>query len=409
MIINAKAVSQNAFLLVLLLFLTFPAGSVNALKLGSFVLIILILIFYGLLCKPTIKIRPSVVLVLCFLTSFVCFSLLLSFYFSKFEMHALLEFRSFILMIVFVFMGFFLFDGESFEKYVRVFFVGIFCYAILKNSIIILIFLNIESGIVEALVNGSGFNELGYVGGHGVSRLVSVNDFFLVFTYFLVDYFFVSRRARFLFKLVIIFTVFMSFTRLIWLYFFAMFLLDILIKRSLGRNLVILSSAVLSVIFLSHNFSLDFFSSASGRFGAEGLLSLDVKYIQSVYLIKELNEYPLFGKGLGTYVEEYVRNESIPYAYEVFWLLLALQFGLLGVVIFVFSLFSPFLYFSCSNRFVFSGGQILILSSFILFLLAGFTNPILLNSVVAFWFLFLYFSFFSLCRPLRPRVGPNEV
>jgi hypothetical protein len=61
--------------------------------------------------------------------------------------------------------------------------------------------------------------------------------------------------------------------------------------------------------------------------------SISVKREQTAAILNELGDYPMFGKGVGGYVRDYVRDERLPFQYEVQWAGLLLQFGVLGLTL----------------------------------------------------------------------------
>lgn len=85
---------------------------------------------------------------------------------------------------------------------------------------------------------------------------------------------------------------------------------------------------------------------------------------------------PFWGKGLGGYTEECVRDFTLPHAYEVQWVAFFMQFGLIGI----FFLLTPIAYIiSRLLELPLRRNQIGYLLLFILFLIAGFTNPFLIS------------------------------
>lgn len=112
-----------------------------------------------------------------------------------------------------------------------------------------------------------------------------------------------------------------------------------------------------------------FFSSSSEH-------SDSIREQQIDALLIEFSKNPLFGKGMGSYAENVIRDERLKYSYEVQWVALLMQFGLVGLFLFLIplgSIFSRFL------RKPFDRFQMSFIVLFICWLLAGFTNPFLLS------------------------------
>lgn len=103
-------------------------------------------------------------------------------------------------------------------------------------------------------------------------------------------------------------------------------------------------------------------------FSHETYVSDRTREIQVDALMHACEDVPFFGKGLGGYTEECIRDYNLPHAYEVQWAAFLLQFGLVGLVF----LLLPLGYIASR----------LYLGYFLLFglwLLSGFTNPFLIS------------------------------
>lgn len=99
-----------------------------------------------------------------------------------------------------------------------------------------------------------------------------------------------------------------------------------------------------------------------------------VKQIQA--LGEEFQNYPLLGKGIGSYSEKVIRDELNYHSYEVQWMAFLMQFGIVGLAILIFPLVIigyPFL------TFPFSSVKISCLLMFITWLISGFFNPFLIS------------------------------
>jgi len=59
----------------------------------------------------------------------------------------------------------------------------------------------------------------------------------------------------------------------------------------------------------------------------------------SLALWKVIEEYPLFGKGMGSYSAELIRFDEVPWNYELQWMALLMNFGVIGVLYLVFLFF----------------------------------------------------------------------
>lgn len=97
---------------------------------------------------------------------------------------------------------------------------------------------------------------------------------------------------------------------------------------------------------------------------------------QGQALLEAYEETPFFGKGIGGYVPDHIRDRVLLHSYEVQWAAFLMQFGLLGLLF----LISPLLYIAW--RMVeasFSRARWSFLGAFLLWLMSGFTNPFLIS------------------------------
>ncbi|MGK5594562.1 MAG: O-antigen ligase family protein [Parachlamydiaceae bacterium] len=93
-------------------------------------------------------------------------------------------------------------------------------------------------------------------------------------------------------------------------------------------------------------------------------------------LMKAYYEDPFFGKGLGGYTPECIRDHLLPHAYEVQWVAFLMQFGLIGLLLLLVPIGI------ISFRLINPPITILKVTFFLLFglwLMSGFTNPFLIS------------------------------
>lgn len=131
--------------------------------------------------------------------------------------------------------------------------------------------------------------------------------------------------------------------------------------------------------------------------GAGSVISDDIRSGQVRPLVIEFNRYLIFGKGLGSYIPSLIRSndEATPYFYEIQWLALAMQFGIVGLAVILvhIGLIGWHLIKQTSLT------SITMLTSYFAWLVSGFFNPALISSVGG-----LVFSIF-LVYALSPRVN----
>jgi hypothetical protein len=245
-----------------------------------------------------------------------------------------------------------------------------FISAILK----VLILGAILSGRItlEAAQKGLGFETVTDDIGFGLQRLQFPSDIALIF--FVACYFGGRRKLiDLLFLLSVTVSVFLSFSR----YLFAAYALCLFIRFVRVRKLDTVSVAALSsILIVGAIFSV----SLSSRFSSRGTQDSDsARTEQIAYLTEVIVQHPLFGTGMGSSVNGNKRSGTIPFSYEVQWYALTMQFGSLGLAWFLVNLIAP-LSICCKS----AGKTGVFLVVFSLWLLAGFTNPLIISLGSAF-------------------------
>ncbi len=101
-----------------------------------------------------------------------------------------------------------------------------------------------------------------------------------------------------------------------------------------------------------------------------------IRKIQTEAMMSEFDLNPFLGNGLGGYAKEVIRDNGLPYNYEVQWVSFLMQFGLIGFLLLLIPLGI------LSSRFImtsFSRTKWGFFGVFLLWLLSGFTNPFLIS------------------------------
>ncbi|WP_332402753.1 hypothetical protein [Vibrio metschnikovii] len=354
----------------------------------TFILLSLSSILVLIIKKSKLKIINVVII---FLQVFILiWYFFLTFVFLREDGGALHQFISMLSMIIVIHLGLILYNSGllSSDLYIKSLILGLFFYCVLKFSITVLIYFNYVS-IDVVNVFSPDMVSLGYIGAPGFNRFVSVNDFFIPFVFFFVKQVRFCRVLEFLIKVVFLTAILFSFTRSIWVVFLILSVFsNIRSIRFILVNIFMLFLLILSLFYIESYSDFSIVTSIEQRLFSEGGESNNEKYNQSIVLLDELNSHLLFGKGLGTYVESYVRNDRLKYGYEVSWLVYAFQFGIPILIFWVIMLFSPFtILFRVNSKSIDAFFPAFCL---FIFLLIGFTNPILLGNLTALFYLFLY-------------------
>jgi O-Antigen ligase len=255
-----------------------------------------------------------------------------------------------------------------------------FAYALLKVLIVSLHLLNLINAwkIFDTL--GIRYMRMGIYGGlDRVQTSVDMATPFILF--FLLN----SERLGIAFKssfryaylIVSVLSTFFSFSRyLILMYLASCFLYWLTLKiRPFIKIGFWIALAAISALFavgpekVQKVIERRFFSLNSNQ-------SDSIRVKQAQVLLQEYEKAPFMGKGIGGYVPDHLRDQSLRHSYEVQWLAFLMQFGLFGLLF----LLSPLIFIAW--RLVeapFSRIRYSFLGAFLLWLLSGFTNPFLIS------------------------------
>ena len=218
---------------------------------------------------------------------------------------------------------------------------------------------------------------LGYEGvtediGFGIQRLQFPSD--IVILFLLACYNGGRRRwVDLLLLLSITISAFLSFSRyLILAYVLAHLMRALRLRRvdftaRLTVIVVLIVGAIFSVAIVQ-------------RFVSQDTAASDTARTEQVrYIVQTIDQYPVFGKGLGSSVASFKRSETLPYSYEVEWYALTMQLGAIGLSWFVLNL-TGVLFFhprTLRQHFFFA---VIVLT----WVLSGFTNPYIVSLGSAF-------------------------
>jgi len=271
------------------------------------------------------------------------------------------------------------------EEIVLSAFYGVFFFALWKFIAILLLHLNIISfgSLMHFFEKYAGYPPVtsGIPGGYIRLAFIS-QDFATALFLFLIPAYpkMFSKVPRFLriaFMLTGVVAVLFSYSRyyfgfllILWFYIF-------LFKFSFMKRL--LACATVSVILLlSLPWLIDVFNA---RFMSDIAKESDnIRHLQIAALLNAWEDLPILGGGLGYYSKEYVRSMFI---YEVQWISFLAKFGMIGGA-FLFFLISLLFYKILSGKK--SLDHYVLAFTLFCFLLGGFTNPFLVNSTSAMFY-----------------------
>lgn len=114
---------------------------------------------------------------------------------------------------------------------------------------------------------------------------------------------------------------------------------------------------------------------------------------------EEVVHHPLLGKGVGAFAPRCIRDNQLPYSYEVQWVAFTMQFGLLGVTLLALTLLLIGWGYMTPPHTLVKGS---FLAMYLLWLLSGFTNPFLISLTSGILYSLFWAGSLSLNHP-RPH------
>ncbi|EOK5695751.1 O-antigen ligase family protein [Vibrio parahaemolyticus] len=365
-------VSFNAFL-----WIVFPSTSLFLLK-----LVLLLMLFSYPLIKKRVKINLITItffsIICCFLIAFPLYSEFLGF--SE-NLDSTVVVRNILIILMFVLIIDIYMSNSllSYSDYFRYVIYSCFIYSVLKFSIFFFILIGFLDPFIFLPALGDfipGMVHQIFPGGGILYRLASSSDIIVAICFCMLAIkprLLNVKRTRFiLIMFFFVFVIIQSYTRFLWL--LALICICYRIVLSIKKPIVL---ALILILFSS--FSIYLFNNISDKESPVNIIatrfndthSLDIKMIQSQKLLTEFYKTPILGKGSGSYVPGYVRDERQKYQYENQIISSLMQFGIIGLtflLILPFGIFFRLLSTNLLSSYVLSG-------VFLLFILSGFSNP----------------------------------
>jgi O-Antigen ligase len=166
---------------------------------------------------------------------------------------------------------------------------------------------------------------------------------------------------------------FLAYSRYVWLIYVVSIFTAMVVERSWKMMVVI----ILAVLILCIPFYDAFQTIFEARFLSEGTEVSDAgRVAQARALMDEVKARPIFGKGIGAHSKAYLSSDTNMYAYEMQWLSLLMQFGIVGET-------AILLMVAVSARDLMMAkhpAKLWMIFLFVLWLLASWTNPYLTSS-----------------------------
>lgn len=298
------------------------------------------------------------------------------------EKNAVGQFKLFIITVSFIVMTLFYVNSGliNANKILRIIVYGNFTYSLIKVFLVILHLLNLIN--IWDFIEKTGFRIMTMAIMGGFTRVQTSVDIITPFLLFFVLQndnlkLGLSKRFRFFYCLVSSFSIFLSFSRfliLVALISYFLYVASLNFEKIVKHVFAFFLTLFLIFSFIGYENTAEIINK---RFFHKFVAESDrTRLIQVNAILLEFEQYPFFGKGLGGYSENSIRDIEIPYSYEVQWAAFLMQFGLIGLTFLLFSLAIIFGNFLINKITRIHIGFCLL---FLIWLFSGFTNPFLIS------------------------------
>jgi hypothetical protein len=199
-----------------------------------------------------------------------------------------------------------------------------------------------------------------------------------------------GKRSAHILIMVIIFTAFTSYSRYIWADLIAAIIIATPYSRIARQYLLAFGLFAGLIIALDHAWIQAFIS----RFSSSAtVISDNIRLKELPILLKQFETSPIIGHGLGFHAPHFIRDQHDKFSYELQWVALLMQIGVVGVagIMALLTLVArPFLFLPLNKM------NVTLLIMFTLWIASGFFNPYLTSSAAGAIFSFFVAAGYSL-------------
>lgn len=371
------------------MFTLIPVGAFGFVKSILFLLLCFIFIV-AIVFRYNEKFKLSSVLNVLILPILLLIQTLNSLFQGFYEKELLIEFKSFLGLYLTIIALIYLYHIEKDKVFHYTIVKAHALYIMLKILLVFSYFFELETGVflIELLENEPGI-DLYYYG--KFIRLVFVNDILspIILLFLLVDK---NIKRKGFYSILMLVNILLTFSRYhILITIIGMFLFWLLYRELPYRLSKLIPLLVLCVVILIIS-RFEFYTAMMDlwrlRIFSEGFLSTSEKLYQySLFYEKILEERTFVGRGLGSYIFDYIRDERIKYGYEAFVMLLIYQFGVIGFSLLLYLYFVPFV----KDFHLLKKRESLYMLALLIFLISNMlVNPQVLNSFFSIAYFYLY-------------------
>lgn len=204
-----------------------------------------------------------------------------------------------------------------------------------------------------------------------------------------------QRRKLFIISLIIA-SIIIAYSRFLWAFSLIAIIIAIATSSNFKTKANAIIAAAVTIIIITTAFGSSTYKFFETRYLGEHAESSDhTRHEMLNALIDGINQKPLLGWGLGGSTPGYTNIEAIPWYYEIQWLGLTLQFGVIGIVIIFSIAILPALLALIPRPTKSMAG---LFSLYFIWLSLGFFNGFMLTSVGGIIFL----TFITLAAAMQP-------
>ena len=205
-----------------------------------------------------------------------------------------------------------------------------------------------------------------------------------------------GRALTMLISAVLLVSGFITFSRFIWAAFVVAGLVAIILQRNWKALTFVAVAAAIAIVATGPFYKAVLYQ----RFQSHGVEVSDaIRVQQSRALSNDFERSPFLGRGLGGHDSTVIRSTVAPFSYEVEWLAILMQFGMIGfagILLLVGTAWRDLLKSKHPARFW-------VAVIFLMWLAASFTNPYILTSFAGVTFAMFIAIFHSMRYNLKPK------
>lgn len=273
-------------------------------------------------------------------------------------------------------------------------------------------FLKINDELTEVQSIYAGFIQLN---SYNIGSLVFLAPFILALYVTDASYLVgISKKILSIACALSIITMLLSGRRALWLEMlvtpFLLFLFNIVSNRmKIRKNIIHFYSITVLLLIITGFLGTSYFNWDAIMFRDRFLSAFeyDVRQEQASALFKGFMEFPLIGSGFGIGVGDVVRSDASPWQYELTYVLMLYNTGILGSALYIICIGMIYLYFIklLKNRPHYNSITLSVLTAFTCFIIANATNPYF-ESYDYMWMLYLPVAYINiLAQPERTNTS----